>query len=63
MNVPPRTDLDVEIDRLFHCMVNAETGESKLLWDRRYTDAINARNAARTAEEIADLERARGLRQ
>lgn len=61
MNVPPRTDLDLEVDRLFHCMVNAETGESKLLWGQRFTAAVNRRNAERTAKEIAELERAKGL--
>lgn len=63
MNAPTRADADVEIDRLFHCMVNAETGESKLLWGRRFTDAVRARNAQRSADEVAELERKKGLRQ
>lgn len=57
----PRLDVDVEIDRLWHCMVHAETPESRLLWGRRFTEAVNARNATRSAEEIAELERQRGL--
>jgi len=62
MNVSSRTDADVEIDRLFHFMVNAETPESRHLWGRRFSEAVNARNAARTNTELEQLETARGLR-
>lgn len=58
----PRSDLDVEVDRLWHCMVHAETPESRLLWGQRFTAAVNRRNAARSPEEVAELERERGLR-
>lgn len=57
----PRDPLNVEIDRLYHQMVTASTPESRRLWGDRYTDAINARNAQRTPEEIAAIEREKGL--
>lgn len=62
MNVSSRTDADVEVDRLFHFMVNAETPESRRLWGDRFRDAVTARNAARTNTELEQLETARGLR-
>ena len=57
-----RTAENIEIDRLYHQMVTASTPESRRLWGDRYTDAINARNAKRTPEEIAAIEREKGLR-
>lgn len=57
-----RTDADIEIDRLFHQLGAATTPESRRLWEQRWRDAINARNARRSDDEIAELEKARGLR-
>lgn len=57
-----RSELDLEIDRLFHCMTNAEDPDVQASYCRRFTDAVNARNAARTPDEVAELEQARGLR-
>lgn len=57
-----RSDEDIEIDRLFHFMVVAETAEARRSWDERWRGAINARNAARTRQEIEAIERAKGLR-
>ena len=61
MKAPERTPENIEIDRLYHQMVTASTPESRRLWAEHYTAAINARNAKRTPEEIAALEREKGL--
>lgn len=61
MTTITRTDADIEIDRLFHFMVAAETPQSRRIWERRFREAVNARNAARSANEVAQLEHARGL--
>ena len=65
MNGTPRSDLDVECDRdrLWHCMVSATDPEMQVEYGRRFTEACNRRNAARTPQEIEQLERERGLRQ
>jgi len=57
-----RSDLDLEIDRLFLCMNHAEDPDIQADYCRRFTAAIRKRNAQRTPDEIAELERARGLR-
>jgi hypothetical protein len=57
-----RSDLDLEIDRLFMCMNHAEDPDVQANYCRRFTEAVNARNAQRTPDEIAELEQARGLR-
>lgn len=62
MTTITRTAADVEIDRLFHFMVTAETAESRRLWGTRFRDAVNARNAARSAAEVDQIEQDRGLR-
>lgn len=62
MTTITRSDVDVEIDRLFHFMVAATTPEARRSWEARWRAAINARNAARSGAEIAEIEKARGLR-
>lgn len=62
MTTITRTDADVEIDRLFHFMASASTPEARRSWEARWRAAINARNAARTPTEVAEIEKARGLR-
>lgn len=62
ITLPPRTDLDLEVDRLFQCMVNSTDSALQADYGRRFTAAVNARNAARTPQEIEQLERERGLR-
>jgi hypothetical protein len=57
-----RSDEDIEIDRLFHFMVAAETPESRRLWESRFREAINARNAARSDAQLAEIETRKGLR-
>ena len=56
-----RSDEDIEIDRLFHFMIAAETPESRRLWESRFREAVNARNAARNESEIHAIEKARGF--
>jgi hypothetical protein len=60
--LPRRTDLDLEVDRLFRCMTQAEDPALQADYCRRFTAAVNLRNASRSAAEIAEIERARGLR-
>lgn len=60
--LPQRTDLDLECDRLWQCMVNTDDPALKVEYGRRFTAKCNERNAARTPQEIEQLERARGLR-
>lgn len=57
-----RDPVNVEIDRLWWHMVTAGTPETKALWGERFTQAVKRRNAARTPEQIAELEREKGLR-
>lgn len=61
MSPVDRTAADIEIDRLFHFMAAATTPEARRSWEIRWRAAINARNAARTPAQIAEIERARGL--
>lgn len=58
----PRSDLDLLADDAYHRMVTATTDESRRLWGGRFTTYCNERNAARTPEQIAELEREKGLR-
>lgn len=60
--LPQRTDLDIEIDRFYHLMVAAEIPEMQAHYCQQMTALINQRNDARSAEEIAELERQKGLR-
>jgi len=57
-----RSELDVKIDDAYHRMMSAETPESRRLWCDRFTAYCNERNAARTSEQIAEIEREKGLR-
>jgi hypothetical protein len=43
-------------------MVAAETPESRRLWESRFREAINARNAARSDAQLAEIETRKGLR-
>lgn len=61
-DLPERTELDVKVDDAYHRMVAATTDESRRLWGDRFTAYCHERNAARTAEEVAEIERAKGLR-
>lgn len=60
--IPVRSMIDMRIDDAYHRMVFAETAESKRLWGDRFTNLVNQRNAERTPEQIAELEREKGLR-
>lgn len=59
--LPERTDLDIKVDDAYHRMICATTPESKRLWGDRFMAFVNERNAARTAEEVAEIERVKGL--
>lgn len=61
-HAPVRADADVEIDRLHRCMVNATDPTVQANYCRRFTAAVNARNALRSPQEIEELEAQRGLR-
>lgn len=56
-----RSQLDLLTDDAYHRMMSAETPESRRLWGDRFTAFCNERNAARTAEEVAEIERVKGL--
>lgn len=58
----PRSDLDLLADDAYHRMITATTDESRRLWGDRFTAHCNERNAARTPEQIEQLEREKGLR-
>ena len=60
--LPERTEIDVKVDDAYHRMVTATTDESRRLWGGRFTAYCNERNAERTPEQIAELEREKGLR-
>lgn len=60
--LPPRTPADLEVDRLFQCMVNSTDSALQADYGRRFTEAVNRRNAARPPQEIERIERERGLR-
>lgn len=59
---PTRSDMDLEVDRLWRCMTQTDDPELKVIYGRRFTAAVNRRNAARSPEEVAELEREKGLR-
>lgn len=50
------------IQAAFMALVNARSHVDRRLAGKHFTDLIRARNAERTQQEIARLERARGLR-
>jgi hypothetical protein len=53
---------EARIDRMQHLMENASTPELRRGYCELFVAAIRERNAARTPEQVAELERARGLR-
>lgn len=53
---PMRTQLDLDVDRSWHELMAAETLELKLIRCKKFTEAIKKRIAARTPEEIAQIE-------
>lgn len=55
-------DYDAQISRAKTCMENATDEQDRAAWNREFLSLVAARNAARTPEDIAELERARGLR-
>ena len=50
------------IDRAERGMLEASNREDREFYARAFVNAINERNAQRTPEEVAELERQRGLR-
>lgn len=57
-----RTEQDLAIDLAWHEVVIATDSETRRVRERRWRELILQRNAARTPEEVAELERERGLR-
>jgi hypothetical protein len=55
-------DLEMQIEINWRRLLLAATDEGRANCCRDYIAAVNARNAARTPQQVADLERARGLR-
>lgn len=58
----PRSKIDLEIDDAWHRMVQADSDNGRRTWCDRMTELIAARNAGRSPDEIAEIERSRGLR-
>lgn len=50
------------IDLFEHWMLTADTPEQRRAYGRAFVLAIRERNASRSLEELARIERARGLR-
>ncbi len=57
-----RSDADIEIDRLYHLMVVAETEASRRLWAKRWRLAWQARDAGRRALRLCRRPALRVLR-
>lgn len=60
--LPDRTLADIQVDDCYHRMVTAATPRSRALWGERFTAAVNERNRLRSAKEIEQIEREKGLR-
>lgn len=57
-----RTEQDLAIDMAWHEVAIASDPETRRCRERRWRELILQRNAARTPQEVEQLERERGLR-
>ena len=53
---------EAAIDAAERNMLQADNRTDRAMFAQQFLEAINARNAARTPEELAEMERQRGLR-
>jgi hypothetical protein len=58
--LPPRTPLDLAVDRAFHELVTSPP-QLREVRGKRFHEAVAQRNLNRTPEQIAALELDRGL--
>lgn len=62
MNHETPEDLEAQISRAQECMQNATDPIDRREWQGKFLAAVSRRNAMRTPDQVAQIERERGLR-